>query len=215
MTLIVTTPAATTALTTVEAVMEQLEITDDIQTTRIQTEIDRASALICSYLGVQEADDGTVTLGRETLIETIEPEQPGRVLYPSRRPLVSVTSITEGGIAVDAADYTVSYGKITRVQSSTVLNYWWTSWANLQVAITYVAGWLLPGDADRNLPLEIEAACIELVKAGRFNRLRDPALRSETTQGIDSHTLFDRSRVSTVISPEIAATIDRYRAVYV
>lgn len=216
MTLVVTTPALTTALTTVEAVMDELEITDASQQDRIQTEIDRASAMICAYLDVQDADDGTKTLGRETVVETIDPGPPGRALYPARRPIVSVASVTEGGNAVDVAGYTVGHNKLTRVISEVVVPYWWTPWTDQSVVIAYVAGWLLPGDSGRNLPLEIESACIELVKASRFSRARDPQLRSENIlEGLYSYTLFDPERAKSVIPAQIAATIDRYRNIYV
>lgn len=215
MTLIVTTPAATTALTTVDAVKTELDITDGSQDAYLETQINRASALICSYLCVHEADDATVTLGRETLLETIDPQPHGRVLYPSRRPIVSVASITEGATVADPANYKVSAAKIVRVQNSLALDYWWTSWFDQSVVIAYVAGWLLPGDEGRNLPLEIEMACIDMVKEARFNRNRDLSLRSETTEGVDSYTLFDRSKAETVIPQSIAVTIERYRIPYV
>jgi hypothetical protein len=196
--------------------MDELQITDTAQSDRIQVEIDRASALICSYLNVQSANDATVTLGRETLVETIDPSPPGRALYPSRRPIVSVSGITESGTVIDSANYAVSYNCITRVQNTVVLPYWWMSWGCQSVVIEYVAGWLLPNDSGRNLPLEIEAACIGLVKALRFSRVRDPMLRSENfVEGLYSYTLFDPTKITNTIPPDIASTIDQYRNVYV
>ena len=49
-----------------------------------------------------------------------------------------------------------------------------------------IAGYLLPGDPQRDLPEDLERACLETVKARWFARLRDPLVKGEQVQGIAS-----------------------------
>jgi hypothetical protein len=50
-----------------------------------------------------------------------------------------------------------------------------------------------------------------LVKATRFSRSRDPALRSENIlEGLYSYTLFDSFKTEGNIPPPVAAKLDPY-----
>jgi hypothetical protein len=181
----VTKPAATTGLTTVDAVKFELGISDASEDDYLSAQINRASSLICTYLGVAVADDATMTLGRETLLETIRPEKYDQTLILSRRPIVSIASVTEESDAVDAADYLIGYntGILSRLNNGFPALWLgkWSAFADQSISIAYTAGWLLPGDTGRNLPFEIEDVAISIVKASRFGRMRDPLIRSIST----------------------------------
>lgn len=207
MTLVVDTAALSTSLTTLQAVKDELQITDTSEDDYLTRQIALASAAVCSYLGIVMADDGTVTLGRETLIQTFTPPTSGPVLSMLRRPIVSVTSLSEDGSTIEAEKYSFDYGNIKRIGAS---------WSRVEYVVEYVAGWLLPEDSGRNLPVEIEDAAISLIKASRFSRSRDPLLRSENIlTGLYSYTLFDPREGNSPLPPEVAAKIDRFRNMFV
>lgn len=204
----VTTAALTTDLTILETVKTELQITDTSEDDYLTRQIAVASAAICTYLSVVMADDGTVTLGRETLVQTFTPSSYNGFLVMARRPIVSVTSVEEDGSAIDASEYSFDFGRIKRLGSS--------SWTNVEYAVEYTAGWLLPGDSGRNLPVEIEDAAIALIKANRFSRSRDPLLKSENIlEGLYGYSLFDPRDGSAGLPPEVSSKIDRFRNVFV
>lgn len=214
--LVVTTVADSTGLTTIEAVKTDLGITDTSEDDRLQTEIARASSMICSHLMLVSADDGTVTLGREILLETIYPCQTNHVLRLSRQPIASVQSVTENGVVLDAADYQINNnaGTLRRIDDGRP-SLWLSEWSSTErsIIIAYTAGWLLPSDSGRNLPLDIEYAAIALVKAARFSRARDPALLSEDIlQGLYGYRLKgDASSGAEGIPDWIANLLNHYR----
>lgn len=194
----VATPAGSTALTTLAAVKRELKIDKRGDDAWLLAQIDSASATICKYLGIEQADDGTRTLGRETIVETIDRRSrqtwsaglagavpPGRdadtIVVLARRPVVAIASITENGTAVDAADYLLAAapGVVRRLSSALP-----AAWPRALIGVTYTAGWLLPGDEGSNLPADIEEAAIITVKAAWFGRTRDPAVKSENIQGV-------------------------------
>ena len=216
--LIVSTPADTTALTTLVAVKEEMKIVGGADDAWLRRQIDGASALACAYLGVPMANDGTANLGRETVVETIRLDRghPRRGRWDVRRhdlrlarwPISSVTSVEEAGTVLDAAAYEmdVELGALTRLSGGAP-----SFWAVGKIVITYVAGWLLPGDEGRNLPPEIEDAVIELVKASVFGRSRDPAIKSEQADGIDSVTYFFGTPGEGPMPASVVMKLDRYR----
>lgn len=193
----VSVPAANTAFTTLDAVKTELGIEDKASDLWLIKQIDSVSATACQVLGVAQAEDGSRTLGRETLVETMDrrscwpwttalrpiiaSREHDAKLVLSRRPIVSITSITEDGVAVDAADFEVakSEGTIKRLD-----NLFPCAWPASLIVVTYVAGWLMPADDNRNLPEDWENAVISTVKAAWFARNRDPNIKSENIPGV-------------------------------
>jgi hypothetical protein len=224
----VSTPAATTALTTLANVKAELSITGTDEDAYLTAKIARVSAQICTYLKVPTAGDGTRTLGRETLVETIRRDRPlgydpgwtgtyldrfgpadsGRTrLLLSRRPIVLVTSVVEDGTTLDASAYEVdgAAGILTRLSSDML-----AAWAARKVVVTYVAGWKLPGDTGPTMPGDIEDAAIRLIKTGRFARERDPGIKSETIPGPITTVYQD---ATSELPEDVTALLDPYRYV--
>lgn len=51
--------------------------------------------------------------------------------------------------------------------------------SQLNYTITYEAGYIMPGEEDRDLPKQIEQACVETVVAWYRGQRRDPAVKSK------------------------------------
>lgn len=209
--LVVSSAAENTALTTLDEVKAQLSITATDEDTYLESAITRATAAICTYLNVPSATNGTKTLGRETLVETFRLARHEPLLVLSRYPITSIASITEDGTTVDAAEYEIrGGGLVARLTADDVES----CWLPVKIVVTYTAGWLMPDDDGRTLPQDIEDACIALIKAARFNRTRDPLLRSENIlESLYSYTLFSPSDKDGVMPADVAALLAPYRNV--
>lgn len=109
-------------------------------------------------------------------------------LFLTNRPVTSVTSVVEDGdTLVDGTDFQVNaaMGTLDRLSSDEI-----TTWSFEKATITYVGGYVLPGDdGTRTLPYDIEEACIYTVSA-RMSELdttnADVDIRSESLDGIYS-----------------------------
>lgn len=215
-----TTPATATDLTTLDVVKAQLNILSDDEDDILEAEIASTSAMICNYLEIASANDGSRTLGRETLVETIRRSQggsrprsgDGRAIMLARYPVVSITSVVEDGTALVATDFELdgAKGLLTRLADDIV-----SDWTAMKVVVTYVAGWLMPGQVNRNLPTDIEDVAIGLIGAGRFARLRDPLVKGEEIPGVLRTDYWVGSIGNGSMPPDLAAQLDPYRNVRV
>jgi hypothetical protein len=193
----VATPAATTALTTLEAVKLRLDKKDTEDDKWFEAQIGTATEAAIDYLGVEMAEDGTRHIGRETVVETLDRRSrypwvpPFGIVVPrreadsyinlARRPVVSIASITENGTTLDPCEYELfaTTGHVKRLSSALP-----AAWPCTIIVVTYTAGWLLPDDRGRNLPAPIESAVIDVVVDFYFARKRDPALKMEYVLGV-------------------------------
>lgn len=221
----VTTAATVTALTTLAAVKTELDITGTDENDWLLAQIAVATDQICSYLNVPVAGDGTKTLGRETIVETIRfphntvwgPQRnfvERKDIILSRHPVLSVSSVVEDGTALTTDEYELdgAQGTLSRLTTDDFKRTWFAN----KVVVTYVAGWLLPGETGRTLPYDIEDACIQLVKAERFARKRDPMLKGEETAGIGRNDYWvGATPGGNSIPSDIAAALDPYRNISV
>jgi hypothetical protein len=82
------------------------------------------------------------------------------------------------------------------------------SWPAGRTTIRYTAGYTLDG-AQRNVPPDLERACIIIVKALFHARDRDPALRSETLEDVGSFAWS--TGMSRAIPPDAAAILAGFR----
>lgn len=209
----VSSAAETTALTTRTAVKDALSITGTDEDTFIDKSIIGATAAICGYCKVPEALDGTRTFGRETLVETFRLSKCqkeimlARGLWP-----VSNISIVEDGVALSSEEFEQREGGVIARLTTDDCEWVWPE--HKKIVVTYRAGWLLPNDEGHNLPQEIEDAAIGLIKSVRFNRTRDPLLRSENIlESLYSYTLFAPSDKDGLMPADVADQLSRYRYV--
>jgi hypothetical protein len=223
--LAVTTPAATTALTTLANVKLALDIKTGTDDAWLRRQIDVVSSIAISVLGVEMAEDGSRHFGVETVTETLDRRTrypwlpPLGVIAPrreadtiivlGRRPVISIASVTEDGTAVDPGDYELSAtdGKVKRLSSDLA-----AAWPCTLIVASYTAGWKLPGDSGTNLPPEIEEAVIQGVKERVAGRKRDPNVRSENVAGVrEVQYFFGAPGQDQPLSPTVMAMLNPYR----
>jgi hypothetical protein len=192
-TLVVTTPANATALTTLERVKAELEISGNDSDDLLQSKINEASS---------DIEARCRPFRRETVTETFWPARPSRYgshgfhngwnplghgiecLSLLRRPVANIASITVDDTAVVSTDYRIDAdsGLLFRLDGG----YGSAWWISKTAVVAYSGGYLLPGEANRNLPPSLESAAVDLVGSYWMSRGRDPKLRAETSFGVAS-----------------------------
>jgi hypothetical protein len=177
-TVTVTSPAASTALTTIGTVCQELGVATDLP--GLDAMIARASAAITAYLARP--------LARETVIETFRQVDGFRLLRLSRFPATAIASVVVDGLTLPSGDYELGdQGQhLYRLVGDEPVD-----WKATKIVVTYTGGYVLPGTAGRTLPPEIEWACIMAVSADYHMRNRDPQMRSESADGIGSQSWLD------------------------
>lgn len=177
-------PAASTLLTSLERVKSDLEIIGTADDTRITDAIGAVSDEIASFLNVRQAEDGSRTLGLETIEETFYFDGTSGFIALGRLPVVSIESVLDGETEVDAANYEFSAttGMLYRVGAGIRVPWFLPSLVG-RLTVEYTAGWHLPGSTSRNLPRDIEAAAVVLVK--------DRTSANTGEDKIESETIFD------------------------
>ncbi len=167
---IVTAPEAT-ALTTLSVVKAEIGITTTDLDTVLTRFINLASAQIVSYCD----RDFALT----TIDETI-PAKGGNRIVLSRFPVTSITSVKYLGVAVDTDYYFLSHPEAGFLDYISTGSWEYTS-GSYDYTVRYQYGYILPSftTGTRNLPYDVEQACIELVKQAYFARDKDPSVAKE------------------------------------
>lgn len=180
----VTTANDYAALTTLDRVKTELGIVEADSDALLAAKIREASSDIFARIWAQP---------RETITETFWP-RPWQVCGPealvlSRRPVVSVTSVTVDGSAVDSSLYRLAAAGMLHALAADGAP---TEWSIAKsVVVTYVAGYTMPCEvANYDLPPALEAACVELVSSYWLSRGRDPTVRQEDVPGLGSQTFW-------------------------
>lgn len=178
----VTVAATSRRLATEAALRDELNATTEPAAARVGYVLDQASRAVESYCGR--------TFGRETVSEVfrhgwgVAPD----VLRLDRRPIVSITSITEDGtaLAADGREFDAEKGMVWRLQDDARIR-----WSARKIVIVYVAGYVLPEQANPTLPDDIIRATL-ITGAAMFGAIgRDPLLRSESVDGVAAASYLD------------------------
>jgi len=212
MTIVVKTPAASSRLTTVQRLSDELTLPDGTAPDDeiLGAFIDEASAFIERYTGFR--------FPQETIVEKLGSDG-GHRLILSRRPIKSINSIKYKGILVDSSVYEIEdamAGFVWRNDSK------WINTTEISEGITskfygpkrkdyeveYIAGFVLPDDVNRDLPYDIERACIELCKLYYYRQKADPMVRRERIG--DSFVWYQDSGDRS-LPPHIKAILDRWK----
>lgn len=189
-------------LTTLETVKAELGVTGDTDDAYLSGQITRFSrriASFCNRVFALERVSEEIVLGREL-----------DKLMLSRVPVAGIVSVTVGGETLDGDGYKLDRAKgvLWRMCGGTP-----TRWTAGTVVVTYTAGWRLPGDPERDLPEDVEGACIDLVKRQWYGRARDPALRSVTVPDVVSEQYWGGENAPTTggIPNDVAGALKVYR----
>lgn len=192
----IVSPASSRKLTVLGAVKSALELSGTTHDAILDQTIDQASAAIAANCGREFA--------RETVKETVAGHG-GVFLAVGRTPIVSITAIREcdGVVTVPASDYVVHDAAVGLIRRKTGVWLWSAAQyvgavgrpvAGSEAAyyeVEYVGGYALPSmSGTRDLPFDIERACIELVKAWFLGRGRDPSVQSEHANDVYNATYF-------------------------
>jgi len=166
----VTTAATVTALTTLERLKQELDITVSTYDSLLRAKIKEATSDINARAWADP---------RETLTQTFWNVQGEEYLILRRRPVVSITSVTLDDVALETTEY--------RLDDETGVLYcldtsgYPISWeACKSIIVVYVAGYIMPGQTSANLEPALEGAAIELLQSYWQSRGRDPLIKSES-----------------------------------
>jgi hypothetical protein len=198
----VVSPATTADLTLLATAREELGIADGESDVMLARWIHEASAQVADYLHRD--------LAQETLKETFRSSRAsvwGHLLILQRRPIDSVSSVTEDGETVDPAEYTIDQeaGMLRRLSSGGDIR----QWRGETIVATYVAGYDLIGDLSRS----VEQACLIILRHRWAARRRDPMLRTQDVTGVISQSWWIGGNPGDdpAMPPEAAALLDRHR----
>ncbi len=178
----VTVPPTSTLLTTLARVKLELNITANTWDTILTAKIGEASSDIMAHLRRD--------LPRQTLRETLWSfDTAPAAIVLENYPVVSITSAVIDDVTVDSDEYRINKktGKFHRLDSAAAPDVWVVT---RDIVIIYVAGYIMPGETNRDLPMAIESACVELVQSFWFSRGRDPSVRAEDIPGLGSTTYW-------------------------
>ncbi|MBC9176769.1 hypothetical protein [Pseudoroseomonas ludipueritiae] len=193
----IVTPATGTRLTTIAAVRAQAVVGDDVDDITVGEWIDQASASIVSHCRRRFA--------RETVTQTFLRPANGPLIL-DRAPLIAAPAVVSDGLGLldDEMECDLAAGLIYRLHGDCR-----GGWFSRRLTVTYTAGWSLPGSPDRDLPADIEQACLTLVAARAAGMGRDPMLRSRTVEGVGS-TSWIASADMGALPPQAASLLAPY-----
>lgn len=211
-------PPASTGLTTLDTVKDELSIADTNADARLARWIRQASSAISNYCNRDFALATYQDLVRPGLAGPAG-MLPGRYapLKLARWPLVGIVSIVEQrSSAADPIALTADVDFETDPATAEVYRLDHRGnprdWSATKLIAQYRAGYSLPGDGgEYSLPGDIEDACIRLVTKAWFARGRDPLLKSENVPDVGEAVYWISNGSDGNFPPDIADLLDNYR----
>lgn len=196
--LTVTTAADTHDLTVLETVKDELGRTVSATDAQLTRWIHEASTQIASHC--------RRVFAAETVQEVFHGVSGADELILSRRPVTSITSVTEDDDTALATTYyevEAETGLLYRLDGSGYRERWYAS----RVTVIYSGGYSLIG----SLPRDIETAAIQLVARRAYAASRDPNLRSVQVEGLGQRQYWVDATAKTQMAADIEALIAPYR----
>lgn len=193
----IVTPPTVTNMVTMERMAIELGLTNGQAKKRVPSLIEDASGLVCNYCNRTFA---RTTVNQKFPMVSV-PYPYTLVMPPVTRifrlrfiPVASIVSASYNGNAVDPS--TISYdpesGQIFGIQTLNSTQFF----AGLFDSITYTGGYLMPGQTGRDLPIQIERACIDTVamlwhRGGKDGR--DPMTKLDAVDKIGTTSYYNPS----------------------
>lgn len=192
----IVTPAADKALATLADVKAELKIegtANDATLTRYIAAASAAVSELCGRVFPVETIRDTIFGSTVCAIKEID---------LSRRPVVSVDTVTEAGVSLTAGtDFYLDAprGRLIRIDA----NGRPALWKSADIVATFDAGF-------EEIPADVAEAVIRLVSLRWFLRGRDPMLRSETMEGVGQLQYWVASGGENAIPPEVRSMLQPY-----
>lgn len=196
--LTVTTPATDPTLLTLDEMIEVIGAgkLSNAALTRLN---ERASEMLAGACNLDRAGVQVLTLRAETLTETIRLHCPADVIYLSRKPIIEVLSLTEGGDTLTLDDGFEMDGPngLRRIQDDDP-----SWWAAEKIVTSYRAGF-------ETVPPALKELAAKLVTSLAAERGRDTSLGSYEIPGVISKTYRYGRPDDPLIPLEILEGLDR------
>lgn len=210
------------ALTTLANAKDELGLTDSSQDDRVERYILQASS---ACQGFTDRD-----FRKESTVERLQGSGTRRLVL-SRTPVVSITSVVIDGETIDASEYEIEdaaagvlyresgWPRIDAVVVGSIARDAIAGTAKRDVVVTYTGGYVLPNDSPgtRDLPQDVEAACILTVVSMYRGRGRDRAVASKGTGDASVSYRLPNSIIGVggggVIPDEAAVMLAKYRRI--
>lgn len=200
----VTTPASELSLLTVEELRAAVGVNDSSQDAALTALGLRLSASIAKQCGV--ASDGVhpATLLSETCSEVFRPARHQQDLILARRPVSAITSVTENGTVLDAADYEIRRGSgiLTRLSGDR-----FSCFPCGKITVIYIAGFTTAPD-------DLKLAASKLAAAIYSETARDPNLKRVDIPDVEEREYWVGPSDDPLLSAEISDLLAPYRQVY-
>ncbi len=218
-TLKVVTPPASKLLTTLEMAKEELGVSDSSKDNRINGLIMQASALIENYTHrvFSRARYSETFHGNRRQGFYLSGNQPGfagwdgpnfylatsqQLMQLSVLPVVEIVSANSAEIQFDTSQFHVD-------DSGRLICFWQPG----DLTIVYDAGYIMPGQEGRDLPADLERACLDAIVALWYRASKgDPTIRSESIAGIGNTSRFDpKGDKADMLPPSVTAILSEYQ----
>lgn len=217
----VSTPATATALTTVE------EVVDRLGTSLTPAEMHTVSVIVDAVSDAARRYTGR-EFSRQVYVEKVAGT--GSVSLRLRHtPVVSIASIVRDGSTMLASEYQIADAENGRVYRQDGWDWTVAHVASLsrqnrphvgdelpEYEVTYTAGWLLPGEAGRTLPYDVEEAAIQSAidwwNNGKASTNDAGPVRRKTIDGLTvEYAVSEGSAAVGALSPVSVQILNRYR----
>lgn len=176
----VTTAATETKLTTLDRVKAELSISGNDNDLILNAKIDEASSDAEASLGF--------VVPRATVSETFwhsEPMEFIEYIVLNRAPVTSIDSIVIDDVAIDSSLYRLD-ADLGLLYALNATGFPWFWYFHKSIVVNYTGGYLLPGQANRDLPVGIEGAVVDMVQSFWLAKGRDPLLKRVDIPGLVS-----------------------------
>jgi hypothetical protein len=182
-------PALSSALTTLDRVKGELDITTTTYDVTLLAKINEASSDVEAALGFRvPKEDVRETFWHDAVSLPVPSIHGARVppqttLFLTRKKVRAIASVVVDDATLDPSEYRLDpdAGLLDRLDSS---GYPCTWRFCKSVIIAMTAGYILPGIDGRDLDYGIEGAVVALVSSYWAARGRDPTLKGETVPGV-------------------------------
>lgn len=176
----------TIALTTLATLLDELGLSGSSYDTRLERYVLQVSEAAAKYCDRP--------FRKTTYTEKLRGTQTARLVLPVR-PIVSITSIVIDGTTLDSGEYSIEdaeagiiyraggWLRFDNVVPWSVARDPIAGTAKRDIVVTYIGGYVLPNDATgtRNLPYDVEQACIMGVVSAFRQRGQDRNVSSKAT----------------------------------